>query len=131
MVVLYITNTGSSVSPFQRPVRHLNREAFCCISNTCALTAQEREEPIGDVDLPDWAPGHKVKHAADAQQQDSRAGSDVDLPDWAPGHKVSRYAGSHPAQQQRSPGYEWAQDVSPPPDARHDTAARWDSHLGI
>ena len=83
------------------------------------------------MDLPDWAPGHKVKHAADAQQQDSRAGSDVDLPDWAPGHKVSRYAGSHPAQQQRSPGYEWAQDVSPPPDARHDTAARWNLHLDL
>ena len=87
--------------------------------------------PRADVDLPQWTTGHKVKTSGETQQ-DSRPASDVDLPDWAPGHKVpSRYSGSHPGQAEREESYHWAQDASraqdaeTPPDARHDTSARW------
>ncbi len=88
--------------------------------------------PQGDVDLPNWTIGHKVKSSGETQQG-GRPGSDVDLPDWAPGHKVpSRYSGSHPGQAEREESYHWAQDASrdqdaeTPPDARHDKSARWD-----
>ena len=68
------------------------------------------------MDLPDWAPGHRVKS--------SEHRGDVDVPDWAPGHPSSR-TGAHPSsQQERGQGYQRNQDVSPPPDARHDMAAR-------
>ena len=86
---------------------------------------------MGDVDLPDWAPGHKVKASADVQQDSLPGSSDVDLPNWAPGHKASiRYAGSHPEQAERDESYHRAQDAlraqeaQNPPDARHDTSAR-------
>lgn len=86
--------------------------------------------PRGEVDLPDWAPGHNVKSSGDVQQ-DSRPGSDVDLPDSAPGHELpSRYSGSHPGQTEREESYHWAQvasraqDAETPPDTRHDTSAR-------
>ena len=91
---------------------------------------QKMEEPRGDVDLPNWSTGQKVK-SSEETQEGSRPGSDVDLPDWAPGHKVpSRYSGSHPGQAEREESYHWAQDASraqdaeTPPDARHDTSAR-------
>ncbi len=71
---------------------------------------------MGDVDLPDWAPGHRAKSSGHR--------GDVDVPDWAPGHPSSRM-GAHPSsQQERGQGYQRNQDVSPPPDARHDMAAR-------
>ena len=80
------------------------------------LSAQEQQTPVGDVDLPDWAPGHRVKSSGHR--------GDVDVPDWAPGHPSSRM-GAHPSsQQERGQGYQRNQDVSPPPDARHDMAAR-------
>lgn len=80
---------------------------------------------MGDVDLPDWAPGHKVKTLGQSKKE-GVADIDVDLPDWAPGHKTSRSI--HPSQPERAgQAYQWAQDDSPHGDARHDIAGRWAS----